>query len=849
MWRSFIFTLIFTISSLMLAGCGGGGSGSGGDSTGTADSITEAAARIGMDKCVSCHVGGTADGSMQFTEAYQKWLTGPHGNFQYKILKADADAIELADGLPVTSRGEERLYFTYKHFSKWTHDDGNALAFAKFVGYPVLGDLDESCKTCHAPSDLDNQGVAELPTVGKIVSVFAESRRGISPDWDNELLGAANNVAVDWDNDSQKERAVIGCESCHGGASMHQVDPNLLPSFNPDAETCGTCHNSGHAGSLLTDYEASPHAKSLSGNTHISADDDGNANARCSKCHTDEGARKFKDYDAETYTALKTTFEDISNPAYADLSDVSCRTCHDAHNPHEFLESPTVAAGVVTKSAQFNTCTNCHQLTNTAADDTVEPYHHPVTTNHPNANQYGDWHEVIIDTHYDRKDKADNIDWGGNNDYAPEIYGYVIDEDSDDACSACHNPHSSDNTINEQWARSGHGGKILEVKEAALEADASADLQSVAVGEDTAAAWVHYDFKRAGRESCQRCHTSTGFSNFAADPANYDENANTFPAEASQKEMLYCWGCHSDNEGTLRDPGEADASLVELYDATAEGDATRPAQQAVNARIEAAGDLNGSNTCVPCHSGRGTVPAIVENDYNDDNSLDGDSEGSGTHYKATAGTLFRFSAYEMPGLDYENKSYFKHDKIGTVDAEGNEVYEGTGTNGPCATCHMSGNGGHEFEVADSSTETGLPEACNIEACHGGHSVITSEVLEEEKTGFENAITAMKFFIENNYAGAAISMLSGYPYVGYAGNTYSTDFGANDKNAYGAVYNYVYIAHEGGAFAHNRYYAKRVIFDAIDLMDNGTLDGTVDLTGYADAFAWYGGDDITAVERP
>jgi len=864
MRRLFITFIILTTTVFALVGCGGGGSsGSGGDSTGTATTIADAAVNIGMDKCLSCHIdnigdqGRAVDG--KFTDAYRKWLVGPHGNFEYKVQADDATANEIATGYYSSSRGG-RYYFTYNHYQKELND-GDAIAYAKYKGYPILADTDDECKVCHGPSELDNQGVAELPIIANIINVFEQNKRGIAPDWENVLntqdagtYPAANDKTLDWANADQKERLVIGCESCHGGANMHQVDPTLLPAVKPDAAACATCHGPDHhhsGGDIYTDYAASPHAVSLSGNTHISADDDGLiSNARCAKCHTDEGGRKYKDIDADTYATLKTSFENLTKMTYADLTDISCRTCHDAHNPHAYLEDPTAVAGVITRSAQFNTCTNCHQYLD-AAGALNEPYHQPVTTNHPSANTYGAWNEIIKDTHFDLTVKTT----------AETIQGYVIDPSATDACSRCHNPHGT-NEINEQWAKSAHGGHIATVKATALAADETIDLETVDVTETDAAAWTHYDFKDAGRQTCQRCHTSTGFGNFADDPATYDQTANTFVATGDQRELLYCDGCHSDNTGTLRDPGAPTASLVttatggaNLYDTTADTDANRTAQQLINDRIEAVGDLGNSNTCIPCHSGRFTVATIVENDYIDDNSLDGDSEGSGTHYKDTAGTLFRYSAYEMPGLDYENKSYFAHATIGTVDADGNEVHEGTGTAGPCATCHMSSDKGHEFSVLDSENEFGVSPTCRV--CHdGSHGDLTADVLTEEKEGFENAITAMKYFIENNYAGAGLTMLDSYPYIGYGGanafdtsdDLWTTDFGANDRNAYGVAYNYVYIHHEGGAYAHNRYYAKRIIFDAIDLMDNGVLDGTIDLTGYAAAATWYGGT-ITAIERP
>jgi hypothetical protein len=60
-----------------------------------------------------------------------------------------------------------------------------------------------------------------------------------------------------------------------------------------------------------------------------------------------------------------------------------------------------------------------------------------------------------------------------------------------------------------------------------------------------------------------------------------------------------------------------------------------------------------------------------------------------------------------------------------------------------------------------------------------------------------------------------------------------------KNNMGAAFNYNLLEHDPGAFAHNRYYAKRLIFDSIDWLDDGTMNESVDLTGYADAITWYG----------
>lgn len=49
---------------------------------------------------------------------------------------------------------------------------------------------------------------------------------------------------------------------------------------------------------------------------------------------------------------------------------------------------------------------------------------------------------------------------------------------------------------------------------------------------------------------------------------------------------------------------------------------------------------------------------------------------------------------------------------------------------------------------------------------------------------------------------------------------------------GAAFNYNLLYHDPGGYAHNRVYVKRLIFDSIDFIDNGVLDGTIAVTGDA-----------------
>ncbi len=121
--------------------------------------------------------------------------------------------------------------------------------------------------------------------------------------------------------------------------------------------------------------------------------------------------------------------------------------------------------------------------------------------------------------------------------------------------------------------------------------------------------------------------------------------------------------------------------------------------------------------------------------------------------------------------------------------------------------------------------------------------MTAAVVEEQKEGFENALLLLENYLKNvpaNYLGLDIHTTGNDNYKTVA------------MEAYGAFQNYKYMTDEPGAYAHNRFYAKRLIFDSIDWLDNGVLDGTINLTGYAAARTWYDEDAeelVTAIPRP
>lgn len=617
--------------------------------------------------------------------------------------------------------------------------------------------------------------------------------------------------------------AAVTCEDCHGAGGEHfGVGP--MPVAQPDVEACTKCHNDeipeSHAAyhpeamNIAAEFAASPHAKSLGDNDewYFVEGSTTDVRARCAKCHSDRGAKIYRDTDAG-YDDLSHLLLPDGTPAVENDTPIQCRTCHDAHNPSKLLEAATETA-----SAEYRTCTNCHQV-----EDSY------VGENNPRAwNEDGEFFRagrIFYDTHFDNPDTK-------------VIEGYNIDPTNERACRDCHNVHSGDLTIARQWAASGHAGEITTIKDAADKTDA-ANIFNAAVTNETGKPFVHethpLTFSNEGRADCQHCHTATGSRNYLSDPANYDPADNDFSHLSGQQgEMVYCWACHSDSNGGLINPGQITSSLHKGLSFP---------------------DFADSNVCVNCHSGHvfDFVPApyVV------------------THYKEAAAVLTAQNGYQYPGQDYSDVSFFHHDEIGlNVAADGS-----VSGSGPCAGCHMSGDESHSFDVFKKD-ETGMIIALNTDGCvechTGAHSnpalvkedwtdasgtLHTVEAglafLNAEAEGYHDALQ----LLEDVLRAAGIEYTGDFPYFEEDDWTDPDGDGtvqfSDAAMAAGAAINYTMLHHEPGAYAHNRFYAKRLIFDSVDYIVDGNLDGTItiDAITYPEAAHWFEADDDDLAHRP
>lgn len=452
---------------------------------------------------------------------------------------------------------------------------------------------------------------------------------------------------------------------------------------------------------------------------------------------------------------------------------VGCEACHGGGEQH-FGVGPIggpstgfyAVAATTGQSSQYNTCTKCHEETST---------------------EHTEAYRLISDTHYDNAART-----VGSN-----IQGYVIRKTVDTACVDCHNPHTADLSRNRQWHASKHGKFDGE-------------------------GWKHYKWTDANRASCQRCHTTTGLINFLTSPSTYNASGNVFSwmsttGTDNRSEMLYCYGCHTNYYGGLRDPGAITATYT--------GVSPEPTYP----------DVNGSNICMACHTGRengGTIKASTGNFAN--------LSFINSHYLTAGATLFTESGYEYDNVSYANASNFEHDKIGSTDAPG------TGSNGPCVGCHMSSTtnpsdptqGKHRFSPVGLDN-TGSGEIITTPVCAVCHTTYPMTITDLNNVE-EEADTGLSV-LDNVLRVRGYVFASAYPYffktpdntasanaVKNWSKRYDGTVGDNTvgKKNMGAAFNYNLLAHDPGFFAHNFRYTKRLIYDSIDWLDNNQFDNSV-----------------------
>jgi hypothetical protein len=664
--------------------------------------------------------------------------------------------------------------------------------------------------------------------------------------------------------------ANLGCESCHGGGAQHNGVgplPYTLNSETSDADIaarCVQCHN----GTTTFKGEVAPLTSSpnFSNGNHANPFSAEEAHeAICARCHSHEGSILYGQagLTGDRNVITNSAYQPVLGRDPETFNTMMCATCHE-HGGNIRQSNARAADGSVVAwdpngnkvADQYDLCTSCHTYKNIdgvligSGNTLTIATTAGGTTNVPTAPYYHNtrWFRTLPSTHYDQPASGTTLSNG------TLIEGYVFRNSSQTKtpCFDCHGHEYKANTralvdrpergatTFTDWAQSAHAGRLLSQKLAAatgLSGAAQVDaVMKAGVTEESGAAWSHYNWDdTANRGSCQRCHTATGASNFMKDPANYaaDGSGNSFThlagwttsnKKSDQQELLYCWGCHSNpGAGKLYAPGARTETYAAVSNAT-----TGTTGTSVTISYP---DIKGSNVCMTCHVGREVgenIKSIVDND--------GVLSFVNSHYLTAGAQLFGQSGYTYSGRSYAAPSYFQHDKIGTSAAPG------TGSNGPCAGCHMSSPNKHRFTNVSSSGDSIVKiTSSTCVACHQGQYALTPTALNDEAEEYEASLSSLAavlaskgiffdhstnpyFFKDSNGNGVLDpgEIIRTNAYTNWAG-----PYGVGlFKDTMGAAFNLNLLAHDPGGYAHNRIYAKRLIWDSIDFSSDGTLNNDV-----------------------
>jgi hypothetical protein len=416
-------------------------------------------------------------------------------------------------------------------------------------------------------------------------------------------------------------------------------------------------------------------------------------------------------------------------------------------------------------------------------------------------------------------------------------------------CRACHNPHL--NTLTQQhkdYAKSLHG-----------------DPKGVA--------WNHYEFKQDAFTACQRCHTSTGFLSFVT--SGVAVPAKGFGAGDPSRELLACDACHTsyDFKNSVRKVGAFTAPYTVAGSAV-----TFP-------------DTGTTNLCIPCHSGRlsaddvAAVPDFTNASFVSPHYLAvaglmymkiGFQNFTTPSAPANAATpaVAQFSygdSYTM----YTSKALpaapagqvnSAHRRFGTplINDDNHTAGNNRGllaawnpgtmdSGGPCVTCHLNATDSNGvLSTNDRTTSHTLAINTNTfsQVCVNCHyadvpaNAITAATvkgfLEENGGDYRHALTLAQQILLTKYQ---ISYTTVYPYfydlaADPTGATAVTDWTRGTKNQafgrrmMGACFNLNLLDREPAAYVHARTYARRLVYDTIDFLDDGLVNMSVGATATA-----------------
>jgi Cytochrome c554 and c-prime len=342
-----------------------------------------------------------------------------------------------------------------------------------------------------------------------------------------------------------------------------------------------------------------------------------------------------------------------------------------------------------------------------------------------------------------------------------------------------------------------------------------------------------------GARNCGRCHNMVSFLSFVGYSSNGAKSAAApfttvkgLPSTTDNKTILACRGCHTDARGTIRPIG----AVSVYYNYTA----SNANANGVKATLRASEfsylkhtypDSGPSNACISCHTGRQsgeTIKALGEKNGANVNS-----------FKTT------ISTHDFPmGIDVYANLYNvtpftppqkAHESIGMAN------YNNTGTTGPCVGCHSFTSTDHSqgaVVLNSDLTVASIKKPALCANCHGAS--LDATALNTAKWNYKNSLAVLaQVLLNKGYMGITSGSAPNLTFTAAATFTYGSALNINyfrgpagwgagqlGVDRLGVAMNLDQFSNrDKGGYAHNPSYARKTIYDAIDLMDDGIMNGS------------------------
>lgn len=218
------------------------------------------------------------------------------------------------------------------------------------------------------------------------------------------------------------------------------------------------------------------------------------------------------------------------------------------------------------------------------------------------------------------------------------------------------------------------------------------------------------------------------------------------------------------------------------------------------------------------------------------------------HDFAGGATMFARAGFEFySSYRYEGSAGIEHlhEQIGAG-------YPGTGSRGPCVTCHMSAAKSHEYVPVTLSANKITPTVlatgraytvASIDTsicmtCHSAGKVGyarfngTVAALNTEKLGYNSALRAMYVWLNKKSISSTSDWLKASTYSwadapAYVAGCTPTVGGDNyfGSRNMGIAFNYDFLKNDPAGYVHNDLYVKRIIYDSLDWIDDCQMNNT------------------------